>query len=83
MPLTSLDEIGTEEDGGVTTDYCQYCYKDGGFNHDHTMDQMIEINLNYLDQWNSSQGTSYTKDEARDILKVHLATLKRWAPDPS
>ena len=42
------------------------------------MDEMIETNLQYLDQWNIGQGTSFTIDEARDILKVHLATLKRW-----
>ncbi|GEM_PF-6156127 len=23
-------------------------------------------------------GTSFTPDEARTLLKVHLATLKRW-----
>ncbi|MDR0487988.1 MAG: helix-turn-helix domain-containing protein [Propionibacteriaceae bacterium] len=78
MPLTKIEEVGTESDGGFTKDYCQYCYKDGHFAHDHTMEEMIESNLQYLDQWNSSQGTSFSTEEAREILKVHLATLERW-----
>ena len=78
MPLTSFEDIGTERDGGVSTDYCQYCYQNGGFTNDRSMEEMIEVNLQYLDQWNTGQGTSYTPEEARDILKLHLATLKRW-----
>ncbi|MCL1798033.1 MAG: helix-turn-helix domain-containing protein [Eggerthellaceae bacterium] len=80
MPLHNIDELGTETDGGVNVEYCTYCYKDGGFTQNRTMEEMIEANLKYLDQWNVGQGTSYTIDEARDILKVHLATLKRWQP---
>ena len=78
MPLTQIEEIGTESDGGVSVDYCHFCYKDGAFTHNRSIDEMIEANLQFLDQWNAGQGTSYTADQARDILKVHLANLKRW-----
>ena len=41
MPLT--DEIlGTNADGTNNEDYCIYCYKDGGFTQDMTMEQMID-----------------------------------------
>ncbi|MCL2438394.1 MAG: helix-turn-helix domain-containing protein [Coriobacteriia bacterium] len=78
MHLRAIGDFGTETDAGISTDYCVYCYKDGSFTGDPSMDEMIETNLGYLDHWNMEQGTNYTKDEARAILKEHLPTLKRW-----
>ncbi|MCL2605990.1 MAG: helix-turn-helix domain-containing protein [Coriobacteriia bacterium] len=78
MHLRAIEDFGTEADAGISTDYCLHCYKDGNFTGNQSMDEMVEINLGYLDHWNTEQGTSYTKDEARAILKEHLATLKRW-----
>ena len=78
MPLTDIEQIGTESDGGISTDYCSHCYQDGSFTSSRSMQEMIETNLRFLDHWNASQGTSYTEDEARKILTIHLATLKRW-----
>ncbi len=81
MPLQTLEEFGTEADGDLSTEYCTYCYQNGSFTNERTMEEMIETNLLYLDQWNEGQGTNFSVDEARDILKVHLATLKRWKAD--
>ena len=81
MPLQKFEEIGTEADGGVSTEYCVYCYKDGGYTRDCTMEEMIETNLKFLDHWNEGQGTNFSEDEAREILMVHLAALKRWKTD--
>jgi transcriptional regulator with XRE-family HTH domain len=78
MPLHEFEELGTESDGGASAEYCTYCYKDGSFTHNRTMEEMIETNLKFLDQWNKGQGTNYTEEEARAILMVHLASLKRW-----
>ena len=45
MPLT--DEIrGTNADGSKNEDYCIYCYKDGKFLQDCTMDEEMTINEN-------------------------------------
>ncbi len=78
MPLTKLEEHGTSEDGDLSTEYCSHCYSDGEFTNERTMDEMIETNLRFLSEWNKVQSTNYSEDEAREILKVHLATLKRW-----
>jgi len=81
MYLRTVEDFGTEADDGISIDYCLYCYKNGSFTSNANMDEMIETNLTYLDHWNTEQGTSYTEDEARAILKEHLATLKRWKTD--
>jgi len=78
MHLKAFEDFGTEADTGINVDYCLHCYSGGGFTGNPSMNEMVEINLGYLDHWNTEQGTSYTKDEARAILTEHLATLKRW-----
>jgi transcriptional regulator with XRE-family HTH domain len=78
MPLRELDDFGTDTDGGLSTEYCVYCYQDGRFTNNRTLDEMIESNLHSLDEFNRGNGTTYSEDEARTILKMHLATLKRW-----
>ena len=40
MPLTE-DVLGTNADGSKNEDYCIYCYRDGHFLQDCTMDEMI------------------------------------------
>ena len=43
MPMGDTDELyGTEADGSKSTDYCSYCYADGAFTSECTMDEMIE-----------------------------------------
>ena len=40
MPLTD-DVLGTNADGSKNEDYCMYCYKDGKFLQDCTMEEML------------------------------------------
>ena len=43
MPLTKTEDFGTEKDGKLSEDYCVYCYKDGAFTADCTMEEMIDF----------------------------------------
>ncbi len=56
MPLKSLDELGAQADGGVNPEYCKYCYGEGKFLADVTLDEMVETNLKYLDEFNKENG---------------------------
>ena len=40
MPLTE-DVLGTNADGSKNKDYCMYCYRDGKFLQECTMEEMI------------------------------------------
>ena len=51
MPIDETT-FGTEADGSKNEEYCQYCYADGHFTKECTMDEMIELNLNYLEEFN-------------------------------
>ena len=81
MPIDeTIDEstFGTEADGSKNQDYCLYCYKNGHFTKDCTMDEMIELNLKYLDEFNKDSEVKYTIDEARATMKEFFPQLKRW-----
>jgi len=78
MQLKKFDDYAVNIDGGVNTDYCHYCYVDGAFAMDGTVEDMIEVNLQYLKEFNAENGTNFTEEQARKILKMHLPTLKRW-----
>lgn len=78
IPLDSEETKGTSAGGAKCDDYCVYCYKNGAFTKDMTMDEMIEINLKYIDQWNKGSGQNLTVDQAREQLKAFMPTLKRW-----
>ena len=45
MPLDFMELRGTEKDGRKSDDYCMYCYKDGHFTYECTMQQMIDLCL--------------------------------------
>lgn len=78
MPLRSMEDFGTTADGSVHTDYCNHCMQHGEFTHERTLDEMIESNLRFLDEFNKENGLSFTPEQARTELKAHLSTLKRW-----
>lgn len=77
MPM-SAEYNSTNKDGSVNTTYCNYCYKDGEFTSDVTMDEMILKCAEYVDEFNKDSNTKYTKDEAIAEMKKHFPTLLRW-----
>lgn len=77
--MTMRDEFNsTNHDWTVNTTYCCYCYKDGKFTSDVTMDQMIDHCIKYLDEYNGASGTQFTKEEAIVQMKDFFPTLQRW-----
>ena len=61
MPIDD-STFGKEADGSKNQDYCHYCYADGHFTKECTMDEMIELNLNYIDAVSYTHLTLPTSD---------------------
>lgn len=78
MVLAQDSDKGTEQDGSISDEYCTFCYKQGAFTQNFTIEELIEHNLNTLDEWNKSTGLQLTAQEARIQLMQFLPTLKRW-----
>lgn len=78
MELKSSSDFGTNADGSVAELYCCYCYKNGKFTSDCTMDEMIERCAQNVEEFNKESNTSYSKEEAIAEMKSCFPRLKRW-----
>lgn len=78
MPLESDEHFGTNADQGKNEEYCIYCYKDGAFAQDITMDEMIEHCADYVAEFNEGTGLNLTREEAVAQMKQYFPQLKRW-----
>ena len=79
MPLT--EEIkGTNADGSRNEDYCIYCYKDGAFTRDCTMEEMIDFCAQFVDEVNKNMPSAdrvsyillFTHQERLDWLQCGI-----------
>lgn len=77
MPLTEA-LLGTEADGSRNRDYCIYCYKDGAFTGNFTMEEMVEFCAQFVEQYNRDSGRNLTQEEYKSELRAYYPMLKRW-----
>ena len=78
MPLTRVADCGTNADGSTSFDYCQYCYKDGHFLQDCTMDQMIMHCAQFVSEVNKGLPQPITREEYIGQMKMFFPHLRRW-----
>ena len=72
MPMAVESLYGTNADGSKNSDYCIYCYKDGEFLQNVTMEEYIEMMIPFSEQANM------TPEQMRKFCKDVYPTLKRW-----
>ena len=75
MPLTK-EILGTNADGSKNEDYCIYCYKDGKFQQECTMEEMIEHCAQFVDEVNKGLPQPITKEEYIGRMKMYFPRLK-------
>lgn len=75
MPMENPEDFGTEKDGSASADYCRYCYQQGAFTKEETMEEMIESCVPFLIE----AGNAKTPEEARAQMMAYIPKLKRWA----
>lgn len=78
MPLDNPEILGTNSDGSKNEEYCVYCFKDGEFTNNFTMDQMIDFCVQFTDEFNKNSEKKVTQEEAKAMMKEFFPTLKRW-----
>ena len=72
MPIDDDLLLGNNQDGSLNQDYCKYCYVDGKFVDDISMEDYIEI----CSQYGAQAGM--TNEEMKAYLTQLFPTLKRW-----
>lgn len=78
MPLMTDADCGTEKDGSLNHEQCHYCYADGHYTQECTMEEMIDLCAQYLDEYNKHTGQHLTTEEYKELLRQYFPTLKRW-----
>jgi hypothetical protein len=79
MPMEEDSTFGTNADWSKNEDYCLYCFKNGRYTQNVTMNEMIEHCANYIDDFNEDTGLNLTRDEAVKQMKRYFPKLKRWS----
>ena len=74
MPLSRAEEHGTEQDGSPSPHYCKYCYQNGAFTGDMTMEQMIDFCTPMMVQANPGM----TAEQAKEQMFKFFPMLLRW-----
>lgn len=77
MPL-SEDVLGTNADGTQVEEYCKYCFKDGAFIDDYTMEEMAEFCSQFVSDYNHKTGLRLNRRQFKEFLMQFYPTLKRW-----
>ena len=77
MPLTD-ELLGTNADGSKSEEYCIYCFKDGAFTGDFTMEEMAEFCSQFVDEYNKNTGQNLSRDEYKAMLLQYYPNLTRW-----
>lgn len=71
IPIENDNQLATNQDGSLNKDYCKYCYKDGKFIDDVSMEEYIEMCSKYGFQ------AGMTNEQLKDFCTL-FPKLKRW-----
>lgn len=78
MPLMKDRDCGTDADGSRNFDYCHFCYRDGKFRQQCTMEEMIAYCAKFVDEMNKKMPVPLTKEQYISQMQQYFPLLKRW-----
>ena len=75
MPVDeSAANFGTEADGSSSSEYCNYCYRDGEFTDPHqSVDGMVASSVDFM-----TANLGFSVAEATELSNIVIRRLKRW-----
>jgi hypothetical protein len=66
--------LGTEKDGSNNSEYCSFCYQNGGFtNPNQTLEEMIQSSVE-----NMTADLNMPIEKATELANSFIPTLGRW-----
>ena len=73
MPIKESADCGTNKDDTACQDYCRYCFKDGEFTSDMSMEDFIEKQVKI-----ATTQMNVPEEKAREFAESIIPNLKRW-----
>ncbi len=75
MPMQQEQDLrGINADGSKNEDYCVYCFENGKFTCECTMEEMADQCVQFMVE----ERPELKPDQARQTLEDQFKTLKRW-----
>ena len=74
MPMGAEEMYGKNADGSVNGDYCKYCFENGAFTADCSMEEMIDFCVPHM----VSANAGMSAQDAKKSMLEFFPTLKRW-----
>jgi len=75
MPIADRSQLGTNTDGSKNEYYCRYCFEDGEFVDDVSMEEYIDM----CSQYGAQAGM--TNEKMKEHCAKLFPTLRRWRKD--
>lgn len=73
MPLEK-EVCGTNKDGSLNEKYCKYCFKDGDFTSQMTMEEMIDFCVPIM----VKEVPGLSAEAAKKQMEAFFPSLERW-----
>ena len=75
MPISAaFENFGTASDGSPVSEYCMFCYQNGGFtNPTQTLDEMIQSSVDFM-----TGNMEFSREQATQMSNDVIPQLKRW-----
>ncbi len=75
MPISDeFKNFGTEGDGSPVSEYCMFCYQNGGFtNPDQTVEGMVQSSIDFM-----TANMEFSREQATEMSNDVIPKLKRW-----
>ena len=75
MPMQGMEEMfGSNKDGSLNPDFCEYCFQEGKYTADLSIYEMINLCIPHVQEAHPEM----TEEDARTMMEEFLPTLKRW-----
>ena len=76
MSLTEEKYYGTNNDSSKNEDYCIFCFKNGNFTYEITLNEMVDKGIDFLKRFGGLNNRN--TEGIREMLNIMYSGLKRW-----
>lgn len=78
MPMSATEHFGTNKDLTANKEYCCYCFDDGQFTEELTLDEMMDRYAELAESYCVQAEREFNREEVYKKIRQSFPLLKRW-----
>ena len=78
MQMTATEHFGTNKDLTANKEYCCYCFDEGNFTEELSMEEMMERYAELVEEYHRQTDQEFNREEVFERMRIYFPTLKRW-----